>query len=202
MWKFFKKKDTPDAQDGPDDRFMIIAQLNARVQPMDRYDCFEEPLNKILKEQEIGEVTGGGTQMADEPDGIAHCDLEIMAVNTTQMTVTTIIEALEKIGAPKGSLLKIPGQDNIPFGTQDGLGLFLNGTDLPDEVYEQADVNQLITDCDQLLVGIGQFRGYWEGSKETALYFYGDNFDAMKSALQDFIEKTPLCERSRTVQIA
>jgi hypothetical protein len=39
----------------------IIANLNARLQPLHRGDIYEDPLNRKLEELGLGEVTGGGT---------------------------------------------------------------------------------------------------------------------------------------------
>ena len=43
---------------------------------------------------------------------------------------------------------------------------------------------------------------YWTGNKETALYFYGENFERMKSAIQPFVDSYPLCQKSRIEQLA
>ena len=75
MFGVFKKKPQSVDQDAP---VLMIAQLNARVQPMDRGEYFEEPLDKVLKSEGIGEVTGGGTLLADESNGIEYSDIEIM----------------------------------------------------------------------------------------------------------------------------
>ena len=75
MFGFPKKKLSGGSRDP---EIMIIAQLNARVQPMDRGEYFEEPLDKVLKSEGIGEVTGGGTLLADESNGIEYSDIEIM----------------------------------------------------------------------------------------------------------------------------
>ncbi|WP_152618422.1 hypothetical protein [Leisingera sp. ANG-Vp] len=193
MWK-------PDSSG---DRITVIAQLNARVQPIDRGNYFEDPLDEALRAAGLGEVAGGGTQLTSEPDGIAHCDIEIAACDSTPSTIEFITETLEDLGAPKGSLLKTaPGTNGIPFGKLEGMAVFLNGTDLPEEVYAQSDVNLLIASCDELLKGVGCFRGYWEGSRETSLYFYGSTFEAMKRATADFIAKEPLCQLARVEQIA
>lgn len=187
----------------PQNNAMIIARLNARVQPVDRGEYFEDPLDEVLKSSNIGEVTGGGTQLADEPDGIEFCDVEIMAVDLSEETIALVVETLEKLGAPKGSRLLLDGQDDeVPFGKLEGLGLFLNGTDLPAEVYAASDVNQIIAECERLMQGIGSFRGHWEGSKETALYFYGTTFTEMEAAISEFIVNDPGCALSRIVQIA
>ena len=61
------------------ERRCITARLNARVQPMDRGTYFEDPLNETLLHANLGEVTGGGTQLADEPAGIESEGVEVFA---------------------------------------------------------------------------------------------------------------------------
>ncbi|MGI9394345.1 MAG: hypothetical protein ACR2OY_06835 [Boseongicola sp.] len=198
MFSIFKKKEP----EGPAFEQLIVARLNARVQPIDRGDYFEDPLDEVLKSKGIGEVTGGGTQMADEPDGIEFVDVEIYAKDSSDEVKTTVVSALEGFGAPKGSKLLIDGQDDTPFGKLEGMGLFLNGTDLPDEVYANSDVNETIAKLGELLDDNGEFRGHWEGSRETALYFYGASYDAMVSCVQGYLDEEPSCEKTRVVQIA
>ena len=40
---------------------IVLARLNARAQPMDRGEVFEDPLDGVLQAAGIGNVTGGGT---------------------------------------------------------------------------------------------------------------------------------------------
>lgn len=199
--KLFKKSPTP--KEAIEDGVIVIAQLNARVQPMDRGEYFEDPLDDILQSRKLGEVTGGGTQLTEEPDGIEYCDIEITLDDDGAAAIQIVLETLEHLGAPKGSLLKFTDdRADIPFGKLEGLGLFLNGTDLPQEVYQNSDVNDVIEKCDAALKGIGSFRGYWQGSQETALYFYGTGYETMKNALTPILSNEPLCKKSRITQIA
>ncbi|WP_170417102.1 hypothetical protein [Ruegeria atlantica] len=203
MFKFGLFGKNTDAKAETNDQQIVIAQLNARVQPMDRGDYFEDPLDEVLRSADLGEVTGGGTQLAGDPDGIAYCDLEIAINDETDATILKITRTLEELGAPKGSFLKFSSdRADVPFGQAEGMGIFLNGTDLPDEVYANSDVNETIGHLEKLLESIGSFRGYWEGSSETALYFYGGDFELMKKAAAQFLEEDPLCAKSRIVQIA
>lgn len=182
---------------------VVFAQLNARVQPLDRGEYFEDPLDEVLRFSGVGEVTGGGTQMTSEPDGIEWCDIEITLIKFSQEVISLIISELEKLGAPKGSFLRMPDiENNIEFGLLEGMAIFLNGVDLAPEVYRESDVNMLIKRFEAKIEGFGRFRGYWEGSRETALYFYGDSFEEMKEATKELIASEPLCERARLVQIA
>ncbi|QHQ34227.1 hypothetical protein GO499_02985 [Algicella marina] len=180
----------------------VRARLNARVQPIDRGEYFEDPLDEFLREAGLGEVTGGGTQMAEEPAGIEFCDVEIRLTDDSDETVALLIGHLEGLGAPMGSRLIREGSEELPFGVLEGLGLFLNGTDLDEEIYSTSDVNHVITECQQLIAQGDSFRGHWQGSRETALYFYGPSFAEMRAAIEGFVAEYPLCQRARIEQIA
>ena len=80
----------------------VTAQMNARLQPMHR-GHFEDPLFQLLEQQQLGEVSGGGTQLADEPYGVAYCDIEIHLVDSKPTTLGVVIAELNRLGAPKGS---------------------------------------------------------------------------------------------------
>ena len=181
----------------------VTARLNAKLQPIDRGDYYEDPLADTLKAANLGEVTGGGTQLTDEPCGIEFCDLEIRMDEITEEGLAVIIKRLNDLGAPKGSRLIIDSTGKqIPFGVTEGLAVYLNGTDLDDDVYRSCDVNFVIDEFDRLLAGKGAFRGYWEGGAETALFCYGASYGQMKAALEPFLADYPLCEKARVEQIA
>ncbi|MDD9922201.1 MAG: hypothetical protein OXQ92_07995 [Boseongicola sp.] len=198
MFGLFKKSEPK----GPEFEHWIVAQLNARVQPIDRGEYFEDPLNDAMQASGLGEVTGGGTMMAGDPDGIEFVDVEVNVSAIDDQTKSKIIEVLERQGAPIGSKLKIDGEDDVPFGKLEGLGIYLNGTDLPDEVYENSDTDELVETLDKMMGDAGDFRGFWHGNLETALYFYGPSFDDMLSRVKAHLDSDPACEKSRLVRIA
>ena len=182
---------------------VLTARLNARVQPIDRGEYFEDPLDAMLKELGLGAVTGGGTQLADEPAGIEFVDLEIVVDKADETTRQAIIARLEEIGAPKGSRLinEATGEEH-PFGAHEGMAIFLNGADLPDTVYAECDINHVISELDRLMGAKGKFKGYWEGSRETALYCYGPSFADMRAAVEPLLAGYPLCMKARVEKIA
>lgn len=181
----------------------LTARLNARLQPIDRGEHFEDALHDTLQEGGLGEVTGGGTQLADEPAGIEFCDLEIHVGAADEETIRSIMERLEALGAPKGSKLILDSDGReIEFGANEGLAIYLNGVDLPDSVYAECDVNHVIEQMNAMMDDRGKFMSHWQGSKETGLYFYGPSFDEMKAAIADFVAEYPLCRQSRIEQIA
>jgi hypothetical protein len=179
----------------------IIIRLNDKCQPEFRGALYEDPLHKELQALGVGMVDGGGSGMTANGE-IAFCDLNACLVADKKKHIDFLIDSLNKLGAPKGSRLLVgPGRE-IPFGVNEGIGIYLNGTDLPQEIYQQCDVNHVIEEFHRLLNEEGTMHGYWEGGAETAIYFYGRSFDAMKARLNGFISSYPLCQRARVEQIA
>lgn len=181
---------------------MVIARLNARAQPLDRGEVFEDPLSDILQAAGIGEVTGGGTLLGEEGE-IEFCDLEIMVPEATDAVLGAIREALEGLGAPKGSrLIWNDGANELEFGTFEGLAVYLNGTDLPDAVYEQSDASFVYEELGRLVGSEGRVVSHWGGPRETALYLYGRSAATMLARIRPFLDTYPLCDKARIVTIA
>lgn len=189
------------------------ALLNARIMPDERERRFEQPLIEALAREHssdgpLAEVTGSGT-LQDKSGELLSCgiDLDLFDLDAAPEFIRAVLTAE---GAPKGSRLEFEHdgrQVKLPFGEFEGLAIYLNGTDLPDEVYKSADINQTIADIDAALATlqstpVGSIWGWWTGPRETALYCYGPSFDAMHGKLLPVFARTPLCERCRVVQIA
>jgi hypothetical protein len=181
---------------------IVIARLNARAQPLDRGEVFEDPLDGILQAAGIGNVTGGGTQLGGEGE-IQFCDLEITVPEASDAVLAAIREALAGLGAPKGSrLIWNDGANELEFGSFEGLAVYLNGTDLPDSVYEQSDFGFVYEEFGRLLGNEGRVVSHWQGPTETALYLYGRCTDTMLARIRPFLDTYPLCAKARTVKIA
>ena len=177
----------------------LILKLNARFQPKHRFEL-EDALQELLQEKHMGEITGGGT--AQKPDGeIAYCDIEIHLTNDTEDSIKWLVNLLNRIGIPKGSVLQ-GLEPEIQVGTLEGLAYYSNGVELPKEIYKTCDINYVIDQMEQAMAGIGSMYSYWEGSTYTALYFYGKSFLEMKKSIEPFVETYPLCQKSRIEQIA
>lgn len=180
---------------------VVIAQLNARLQPLDRGHIFEDPLSERLEAKGLGQVVGGGTQLLETGE-ISRCDFEIELINADDATLKRLVAILEELGIPKGSKLLVGSDKEISCGTMEGLAVYLNGTDLPEEVYETCDVNYVCEQFDHLAEGVGEILGYWEGPTETALYLYGRSSSEIHKRLHRFLDQYPLCQKARVVQIA
>ncbi len=179
----------------------VTAQLNAKLQPLHRGDLFEDPLNERLAQAGHGAVTGGGTQMAASGE-VEYSDLEIRLDDATAEVLDWLVANLEDLGAPSGSRLLVGDAPPRAFGAAEGLGVYLNGTDLSQDVYESCDSNVVYDQLDAALGERGSIYSYWQGPNETALYLYGASFDEMRALTAAFLASYPLCERCRVVRIA
>ena len=180
----------------------LVAQLNARLQPIHRGEFFEDPLDEVLGVDGIGHVSGGGSLVSAEGE-IEYCDIEISVTRSDESVVNEIVETLQRLGAPKGSKLHIEAEKReVSFGVAEGLAVYLNGTDLPDDVYAECDSNFVYSEFERLLGVDGRVLSYWQGPRETAFYIYGPSVTSMKKRLEPFLATYPLCARCRVEQIA
>ena len=197
-----RKAAVTDETDGRE-TFDVTAQLNHLLMPLDRGDRYEDPLEEALSQEGLGEITGGGT-MQEKSGEIDYIDVEI-ALTDLDEGIPFVIGKLEECGAPKGSILWIHTTDppkQMPFGRAEGIAIYLDGVNLPDEVYETSDVNVVIEELNKRLDGHGTMQSHWSGPTETALYFYGDAAGEMEALLRDFLDSHPLCKGARVVTIA
>ena len=182
-------------------RHLVIARLNDRAQPLDRGERYEDPLDAFLNANGLGEVTGGGTQLLETGE-IESCEVEMDLTTVAPEVLDAVVEQMQAAGAPKGSRLVYGEGAERAFGRQEGLAVYLNGTDLPDETYRDCDIDFVYSEFSRLLQGQGAVHSHWQGPTETALYMYGESYEAMRMALADFIASYPLCAQARVVQVA
>lgn len=174
------------------------AKINARVQPMDRGDLFEDPLQEALEESGLGNVSGGGTMIFKSGE-IEYVGVDIDLYDKDK-GIAFVCENLSKLGAPKGSVLEI-GEERYPFGFAEGIGVYVDGVNLPDEVYEQCDINVVWDELQTAVEGVGAVFSYWQGPQETALYLYGKSAAKMRELIAGFIGSYPLCKGARVENI-
>ncbi|MGB1235549.1 MAG: hypothetical protein ACPG5U_07440 [Planktomarina sp.] len=198
--RFFKKaKQEPEKIE-----VHYTAQLNAYLMPMDRGDVFEDPLHALLQDAGIGETDGGGTAMGDgDKHGISYIDVEIYLNDDSAEARDQLVGFLNDLKVPKGSMLKSAlWGDDIPIGTAEGLVLFMNGTELSDEVYDTCDINDVINDAEKSLGDEFAYFSHFAGPKNTALYFYGGSYAKMVPIIEGVQARHRNCEKSWIEQIA
>lgn len=196
----FLKKSSDMSQSEEEQAFYLTLEINARLQPLDRGDIYEDPIEEALIACGCGTTDGGGTMMQENGE-IKFCDVEITLNDNTNENMDKLLRIIDKIGLPKGSFLRADNLE-LPVGTLEGLALYMNGTELPDEVYESCDINYAIEKINELLAQSGSMYSHWQGPKDTALYFYGPSFDEMKEKMETFLLEYPLCQKCRIEKIA
>jgi len=195
LGRLLKRREKPPAH-------FLVAQLNARLQPADRSEHFEEGLDDKLRKLKVGEISGGGTMQSDTGE-IAFCDIEVKLRQSSPEAERLVIDTLESLGAPKGSKLEIGGEDRVvPFGVNEGLAVYLNGTELPPETYKRHTLQAIEDELEQALADEGHVFSHWKGPSETAIYIYGPSFAEMTKRLEALLRAHPLCDKCRVEQIA
>lgn len=114
----------------------------------------------------------------------------------------TIADFLDSRGAPRGSRV-VDGSGAVlrTFGVTEGLARYLNGTDLPAEVYAASDTNEIVDAVNAALGDGGRMLSYWHGPEDTALYLYGPSEEVMRARLADLVASRPDTQLSRLESI-
>jgi len=177
---------------------LVLARVYEHIEPIDRGDRYEDPLQAILESMGLGRVTGGGSQL-DELGGITYADIEIELANVDE-ALRIVAEALEAAGAPQGSEL-IQASDNRvlrEFGKLQCLAIYLDGTSLPDEVYAELDFEATVAAIGAA-AGDDSYRGFWQGPEETALFLFGPDAEAMFARVEPVLRRLPIGQNARVV---
>jgi len=177
---------------------VVLARVYEHIEPIDRGDRYEDPLDAVLAQSNIGHVTGGGSQL-NELGGIAYAEVEIELANLDE-ALGVVVHALEKAGAPQGSeLIDVSDSRTLrQFGTQQCMAIFLDGTTLPDEVYAALDFDAVVTELGAA-AGDGSNRSFWQGAAETGLFFFGPDAEAMFARVEPVLRRLPIGQNARVV---
>ena len=191
----------PTAEDLERFPHLVVARIPEHIEPMDRGARYEDPVQDALAIRELGMVTGGGSQMTAAAE-IGYVDVELALADLDE-ALDTARRILEEAGAPVGSLFLFE-QDGMdverPFGVQEGVAVYLDGTSLPEEIYAETDIDALMERLGTAADSAGgELRSAWNGPTETALYHYGPSADAMLVALQPVFDDFPICQNARLV---
>ena len=177
---------------------LILARVYEHIEPLDRGDRYEDPLQATLEKMNVGRITGGGSQL-DELGGIAYADIEIELANVDE-GARIVAETLEAAGAPQGSELIQASDSQVlrEFGKLQCLAIYLDGTSLPDEVYANLDFEAVVAALGAA-AGDDSFRGFWQGPEETGLFFFGSDAEAMLARVEPVLRGLPIGQNARVV---
>ncbi len=179
---------------------LVTARMWEYIEPIARGDRYEDPLDAFLIRGRLGELDGGGTQMAERPI-IKFVDVTFW-LEDSDSALGRVAEQLSKLGAPVGSEMQYSrgGTPHVtPFGSTECVAIFLDGVSLPAEVYRNEDVNAVNAHVNDALGPLGSFRSHWRGPRETALFYYGTNAEDMKDAMMPVLAAEPLCQNAEVI---
>jgi len=177
---------------------VVLARVYEHIEPIDRGERYEDPLQTVLEKAGVGRVTGGGSQL-NEVGGIAYADIEVELANLGD-ALGIVAAALEAAGAPQGSEI-VDGSDGSvlrEFGKQQCLAVFLDGTGLPDEVYAQLDFEAVVGALGEA-AGENSYRGLWQGAQETGVFFFGADAETMFARVEPVLRRLPIGQNARVV---
>jgi len=176
---------------------VIVARFYEHIEPIDR-GRYEDPLQAALEQANAGEVTGGGSQL-NELGGIDFADVEIEVANLDG-ALQIVTETLEKAGAPKGSELIAADDGRVlqTFGTQECLAVYLDGINLPDDVYADLDFDAVVAEIGAA-AGPDSYHGCAQGNEETGLFFFGANAEDVFARVEPVLRRLPIGQNARVV---
>ncbi|MBK9143818.1 MAG: hypothetical protein IPM23_15050 [Candidatus Melainabacteria bacterium] len=179
----------------------VVARINEYIQPIDRGDRYEDPLNDALEEKGLGEVTGGGTELSSEGriDGV-DLDIELADLDEAlSLTRKTLVE----LGIPAGSRLTYTqnGEEKTEMiGDLEGLEIYLDAVGLPDEVYETLDFPAEYERLTAMLKNAdGEPRCVYDLNEETLITAYGPDADRLFASIETVSNTIPVFQNARIV---
>ena len=179
----------------------LEVRLNARLHAVQRGDRYEDPLAFWLEQRFPGSrVLAAGTLVSPFGEPLS-CAVRAEVVGDPAEVMAAVAAFLQDLGTPKGSIVVVDDLEQ-DFGTNEGLGLYLDGTNLSAEVYATLDVNEFLDELHEALGGTGSIQGFWETDDTTAVYLYGLSAELMESAVIELLSVHPLARGSRLDRIA
>ena len=102
-----------DAQERGEHFFYV--RIPGDIQPLERGDRFEDPLQKALEAEDLGNVTGGGSQMG-EGSTVEFCGLDIV-LRDRERGLELIRSVMRRLGAPHDTVIEefLPTYRELPL---------------------------------------------------------------------------------------
>lgn len=177
----------------------VTVRIPARLQPAHRDQLIAEPLAELLAHlspgSHLAEKNSIITAEGEPIETVLELDVDLP---DAEKVVAAVLDL--ETGVPRGSTVEI-NDKAATFGELDGLAVYLNGTELGDEVYANSDLQAIVDDLQAHLGQTGQLWSYWQGPTETALYYYGPDAGMIRAALEERSAEHPLMERARYVEL-
>ena len=95
--------------------FFFCVRIPGNIQPIERGERFEDPLQAALDKEKLGEVTGGGSQMG-EGKTVEFCGLDVEVADRDR-GLQIIREVMRRSDAPPGTVIEeyLPSFRELPL---------------------------------------------------------------------------------------
>ena len=170
--------------------------LNMFLLPNERRNI-EFLTDELLVSNELGEVTGGATFQKKNGE-VYKCEIYIR-LNSKDL-FDTFLSIIKDVSFAKGSRVE-SSDSRVELGELEGLSLYLNTKDLPEDVYKNNSYDDLITLLCENLGKDGVFLGTNIIDKFFVLYFYGNSFETIKEKIFPYLQDNSLCDDYRIKQV-
>lgn len=174
--------------------------IHEPIKPVPRGERYEDPVFEALASAGLGGPGDGAGSLCSKEGEVEEVDFDVELTSLDGISV--IINVLEERGAPKGSLIRYEhdGKDvEISFGVSEGVAIYLDGVNQPKEVYASTSADELLDKLMAALGGAAEFRGSWHGPRETSMYLYGDNAEAIFKKIAPVLRGYPLSRTARVI---
>jgi hypothetical protein len=92
-----------------DEPVFVFIRIPESLEPDERTEKYEEPLEKSLASTGVGELTGGGCMLA-APDADGHREIKYCGIDINLFDIDAGLELLrielKRLGAPNGTMLE------------------------------------------------------------------------------------------------
>lgn len=181
------------------DALAVTVRIPARLTPDRRDELIVGPLGVLVEHvsasSRIASVETVASAVGEPMELVIGLDVHLP---DAEQLIAAVLDL--EAGMPRGSTVEI-NDKAATFGELEGLALYLNGTDLPDEVYATSDLAAIVGDLRASLEGVGEIWAVWQGPTETALYVYGRDAAAIEAALVEQQPRIPLMQGCRMVEL-
>ncbi len=170
------------------------------IQPIDRGERYEDPVFAALEEAGVGGPGDGGGTLMGKDGEISEVDFDFEAADPAAVKLAA--EVLEDNGAPKGSQLRYEhaGKEvTATFGITECVAIYLDGVNLPNEVYQSTSAQELVDKLCDAAGDDGEFRHSFQGKTETSLFFYSLDAEALYASLEPALRGYPLSATARVI---
>lgn len=189
----------------------VTITLNDRLDDEDLNELYKAPLAEALRLAELGRVRRAHVVRAE---GAEHGEplsavLELEVIKAGPQQVSGLTTLLTEYGAPRGSSITVHTPDasaeeaavSSPVGALEGLALYLDGVNLSRDAYKTYSLGDVWEAVDEALGETGAVHGSWSGPEESALYLFGESYEALAASISPLLARHPMCRNARHVPI-